>query len=74
MCGLHLHLQNHAYYASIMLDAFVHLLLGSVKYAQKFAQNAFENFPKISPIMLKLLPIMLDYANSNYNCEICIYT
>ena len=26
ICGLLLHLQNHAYYAGIMLDAFAHLL------------------------------------------------
>ena len=39
-----------------------------------------ENLPKLecfwefSPIMLGLFPIMLDYANSNYSCELCIYT
>ena len=38
-----------------------------------------ENLPKmllgISPIMLGLFPInMLKYANSNYSCELCIYT
>ena len=29
------------------------------KYAQKFTQNASRNFPKISPIMLFSVPIML---------------
>ena len=38
------------------------------------AYNTFGNFPKLSPIMLGLFPIirMLDYANSNYSCELCI--
>ena len=31
-----------------------------LQYAQKFAQNASRNFPKISPIMLLSVPIMLE--------------
>ena len=34
--------------------------------------ECFWEFPKNFPYyMLGLFPIMLDYANSNYSCELC---
>ena len=44
-----------------------------VKYAQKFAQNASRNLPKISLIMLFSVPIMLalysQVANNSQHCH-----
>ena len=45
-------------------------LLGLCQLCSKFCLKCFWEFHKISPIMLGLLPIMLDYAS----CELYIYT
>ena len=39
--------------------------LALVKYAQKYAQNAFGNFPKFLSIMLFRFPIMLVLCSNN---------
>ena len=44
----------------------------SVKYAQKFAQNVLEKFPKFLPIMLFILPIMLLLFSNINNLDVKI--
>ena len=52
--------EYHAYYQ--LLDSVDSLS----RYAKNFAQNAFRNFPKCSPIMLFSLPITLAFLLPGY--------
>ena len=66
---------QHDYYMTKVLYRWFYKhvvinMLASVKYAQKFAQSAFGNFPKILPIMLFMLLIMLVLCSNMNNIDV----
>ena len=58
-----------------LVESFYHILennYASVIYAQKFAKNAFKNFPKFLPIMLFMLPVTFVLCSNVNNIDVKI--
>ena len=71
----HILFQSYLYSCNVYIQSVYIVICGnqaSVKYAQKFAQYAFENIPKFLPIMLSMLSIMLVLCSNVNNIDVKI--